>query len=215
MAAFELHPLMQQLAAHRPCFHSEKDFQHAFAWEVQRRWPASVIRLERRPPQTAERIYIDIWVTLDGQVHAIELKYKTRKAQLTHAAEEFALMNHGAHDLGRYDFLKDISRLERIASTQPIRGHAVLLTNDSAYWRETGSGQSIDAAFRLHDGRTIAGNLAWGSQAGAGTTAEREASITIGGHYVLQWCDYSQLASSPTGLFRFLAVSFAALPSGL
>ena len=41
--------LMDQLARHRPIFHSEADFQHALAWQLQLENPAGRVRLETRP----------------------------------------------------------------------------------------------------------------------------------------------------------------------
>ena len=43
-----LHTTMDSLAAKRPIFHSEADFQHALAWEVQLAHPNAGIRLEKR-----------------------------------------------------------------------------------------------------------------------------------------------------------------------
>jgi len=40
---------MASLATRRPVFHSEANFQHAFAWELQRRHEEARIRLETRP----------------------------------------------------------------------------------------------------------------------------------------------------------------------
>lgn len=45
-----VHPLMSQLAGTRPIFHSEADFQHALAWEIQNQHPQAAVRLEYRPP---------------------------------------------------------------------------------------------------------------------------------------------------------------------
>ena len=56
------------------------------------------------------------------------------------------LRNDGVQDLGRYDFIKDIERIERIAAHVPqAEGYALLLTNDSSYWRN-GTGLTIDSA---------------------------------------------------------------------
>ncbi len=41
-----LHKLMADLAAHRPIFHSEADFQHALAWQIHEAMPDCEIRLE-------------------------------------------------------------------------------------------------------------------------------------------------------------------------
>ncbi len=50
------------------------------------------------------------------------------------SGESFTLLDHGAQLLGRYDFLKDVSRLQQVVAVNPaVRGYAILLTNDSSY----------------------------------------------------------------------------------
>lgn len=49
MALGDVEQTMARLAARRPIFHSEADFQHAFAWQVQIDHPDARIRLETRP----------------------------------------------------------------------------------------------------------------------------------------------------------------------
>jgi hypothetical protein len=65
---------------------------------------------------------------------------------------------------GRYDVLKDLCRLERLAAAHGKRfaGYAVFLTNDSRYWTVPRASTAADVAFRLHEGRTLCGELAWG-----------------------------------------------------
>lgn len=161
-----LDSLLTQLARKRPVFHSEADFQHALAWEVHLSHPAAEVRLER----SVEQMHLDLVVRDGAMNYALELKYKTRSATLEHAGESFALSNHAAQDSGRYDFLKDVGRLERIVAAKPgWDGCAILLTNDASYWR-SGRAGTVDSAFRLHEGRTIDASLAWDARASAGTT---------------------------------------------
>jgi hypothetical protein len=64
---------------------------------------------------------------------AIELKYKTRSLTAALDGEDFHLMSHAAQDLVRYDFFKDLNRIEAFARAGPERtGYAIFLTNDSA-----------------------------------------------------------------------------------
>ena len=69
--------LLATLANKRPVFHSEADFQHALAWELQLLYPNVNIRLEYRPPGFDRRNYMDIWVIDEDKAIAVELKYKT------------------------------------------------------------------------------------------------------------------------------------------
>ena len=73
----DLNLLLATLANKRPVFHSEADFQHALAWELQLLDPNVNIRLEYRPQWLDRRNYMDIWVIDEDTAKAIELKYKT------------------------------------------------------------------------------------------------------------------------------------------
>ena len=201
------------LASKRPLFHSEADFQHALAWEFHERWPDCSLRLEFRPPRIPERIIIDLWVTRGERVFAIELKHKTRRLSLTVDGEPYNLLDQSAQDLGRYDFLKDVRRLEGIVSAnRNAVGCAVFLTNDSAYWNQPRDAATVDAQFRIHEGRTVSGEMSWGSHASEGTTRGRSQPIIIEGQYSLRWSDYSLPSTGPYGKFRYLLVTMAGGP---
>ena len=199
--------LMTGLAETRPIFHSEADFQHALAWEIHQAIPDCQIRLEfNASTDSAERRYLDLW--LPTVKVAIELKYCTHLLAATHNGERFALRYQSAQDTRRYDFLKDVRRLEQSIESGPAEtGIAVFLTNDPSYWDQVGSVYTADAAFRIHEGREITGKLAWSEKAGSGTTKGRAQAITISGDYTLRWRDYSQLPEPGKSRFRYLAVS--------
>ena len=86
----DVHELLASLAAKRPVFHSEADFQHALAWEIHLAFPDAVVRLER-PYRTGEgpRIHLDLWVKGSDRTAVLELKYKTKKmrVEIRHATE--------------------------------------------------------------------------------------------------------------------------------
>jgi len=206
-----LDKVLGKLAQQRPVFHSEADFQHALAWAIQEDSSDTPVRLEFKPLSDA-RVYIDIWLGLQPPF-AIELKYPTKGIDVNIGAERFTLANHSAADLRRYDFLKDMARLEEVARTVPgARGFAVLLTNDRAYWRPGQREVSIDDAFHLNEGRELSGELAWRDHAGAGTTKGREQSITLDGRYSLSWRSYSTVGSGNHHEFRYLLVPIEKLP---
>src|SRR5438093_9584716 len=141
---------MTTLAIERPLFHSEADFQHAFAWLLQRQHPAACVRLELPIRTDGVAIHLDVFATFEDCAVAIELKYKTRALTFTVGSEEFILMNHSAQDIGRYDFIKDVQRLEAFVGARTgAVGYAILLTNDSAYWTSGRNPGSVDASFRL------------------------------------------------------------------
>ncbi len=197
--------LMDGLAAERPVFHSEADFQHALAWRI-REETGSDVRLEF-PPFPAERIYLDLWVPSIRV--AIELKYLTSKLNVTLEGETFAIREQGAQDIRRYDFLKDLVRLEKVLAKvrRAQRGIAVLLTNDPLYWKPPFKPNTVDAAFRLQEGRELPARMAWSKEASPGTTKGRESALLLAGSYKLGWRNYGiRKEASNSGQFRYLAV---------
>ncbi len=203
-----LKAVLESLARKRPIFHNEADFQHALAWELREKYDCK-IRLEKRidiDPQ--KRSYLDIWVEHNDRRIAIELKYKMRAVEYIHEGETFTLLNQGAQDIGRYDVIKDLQRLEQMVKYQIVdEGHLIFLTNDLSYHCNPGMEKSTaDRDFRVHEGRVISGSLAWHESTGAGTMKGREEPIFLEGKYKLSWQEYSQLDTSG-GEIKALAVS--------
>jgi hypothetical protein len=130
----------------------------------------------------SKTVYLDVWVqTAIGNI-ALELKYPTRKLACVVAGEEFALKDQAAQDTRRYDFIKDIVRLEHVVDALPnTNGYALLLTNDSSYWAKSLSQATTDAAFRIHEGACLVGTLAWASHTGAGTMNYRSKILPLPG----------------------------------
>ncbi len=203
----EINKILSALAEQRPIFHSEADFQHAFAWEIHQQLPEASVRLELPVQVGKQFLHIDVWVAYQDAVLAVELKYKTRGLSIQIGNEQYHLKNQSAQDIGRYDFLKDVQRLERVgAQHQNFKGYAILLTNDSAYWVKSTDFKTVDADFRLYDGRVIEGVLAWSDKASDGTKKNRERAIELQGKYRLCWTDYSRPSSARYGEFRSLVV---------
>ncbi len=186
---------MAELSQDRPIFHSEADFQHALAWLIQNKFKRAKIRLEYPIATDSGRIYVDIWVTVDEQQYAIELKYKTSHLKTTVDNEEFHLRNQSAQDVGRYDFLKDVQRLESIFYQRQVIGIAIFLTNYHGYWN-AGVRNTIDVDFHLHEKRLLTGNLAWSDRASKGTKKGREDQIIIKNIYPLLWNHYSTVGAT-------------------
>jgi len=204
MADLNLQAIVRSLANERPVFHNEADMQHALAWAIHESHPELDVRLEYRPPHFTERAYVDIWLTDSDLRWAIELKYKTRALSVTARGERYELLNQSAQDIGRYDVLRDLSRVERLVSLgQASSGFVVFLTNDSSYWRPSRSPSTVDRDFRLHEGRIVQGQLAWASHASDGTMKSREAPIVLSGLYSVSWHDYAELAAGTYSRFRY------------
>lgn len=203
---------MTTLASQRKAYHSEADFQHALAWELHRQFPDSSVRLERPLRANGKLLHLDFLIQLQDRSIAIELKYKTRKLVIDAELESLSLKEHGAQDLGRYDFIKDIERLENITSSlDRCDGIAILLTNDSTYWKaRTGSRVTFDSAFNISEGALLNGSLAWGDGTSDGTKKNREKILQLLGDYKLNWNDFSLIDQEKHGQFRYLAVQVAA-----
>jgi len=203
----EMTDVLYELSSKRPVFHSEADFQHALAWTIHEKYSGLNIRLEKRVISDSEEMYFDIFAFNDNKTVAIELKYKTKNLDISVDNEEFNLKNQGAQDQGRYDFIKDISRLEKALETyRDGAGFAIFLTNDNSYWKTpTRDVNTADKDFRIHEGATIWGTLSWKEGTSEGTMSGRNESIILKGKYMLNWNDYSDVVKQ-NGKFRYLLV---------
>ncbi len=203
----EVREILDIIAKKRPIFHSEADFQHTFAWEIHQKLPNASVRLELPVQVKHQYLHIDIWIKNQDEVLAVELKYKTRGLSVQIDNEQYRLKNQSAQDVGRYDFIKDIQRLEHVASEQSnFIGYAVLLTNDSAYWIKPASRDTVDADFRINDGRILEGVFDWGANASDGTKKNREQTLELRNKYVVQWENFSRPSPASYGEFRSLTI---------
>ncbi|MFI5974870.1 hypothetical protein [Streptomyces sp. NPDC051452] len=198
-----LEDVMAKLCRQRPVFHSEADLQHSFArvlWELA---PDVQSRLEV-PQRGSDRTeYLDLQCLGPGSRTAIEFKYFTRawtgKAGVP--VEDYVLKAHGATDLARLHFVRDIARLERFCRRPGHNGLALVLTNEVSLWSPPGPGRrrTRDHDFRMHHGRELAGTLLW-----AEGTYEPN-TCRLRGTYPLEWEMYSE-QDGAGGEFRYLAV---------
>lgn len=209
----EISKILTIISEQRPVFHSEADFQHAFAWEIHRQLPEAYIRLELPVQVKDHYLHVDVWIINYDEILAVELKYKTRGLSILVENEQYSLKNQVAQDLGRYDFIKDIQRLEHLASEkQNYIGYAILLTNDSAYWKKPAYNNTVDADFRLDDTRILEGSFNWGPNASFGTKKNREQTLVLQNRYPVQWEDFSRPSIKSYGLFRSLIIK---VPQGI
>ena len=204
----EVHQFMRGLSTQRPIFHLEADFQFALGWHIRQLTPDCELRFEYRPLPN-EAVYVDIWIPSQGTI--LELKYLTEKLELECDSERFILNRQSAHPLRRYDFVRDIARIEHIVDlNNSIRnGFAILLTNDSYYWRPPTSDweTNMDADFRLHEDRSLTGDLSWSANANDNTIKGRKAKVQLKGSYNLHWENYSDFGNKRGEQFRYLPVS--------
>lgn len=206
----ELRDILSQLGGTRPIFHSEADFQHAFAWAINVRHPTARVRLEEH---VRPGVHLDLSFEVGGQRTRVELKYLVRAYSAIRDGEHFQLRSQATQDIRRYDVALDLVRLEQLVEGRVVdAGLAIVLTNDAGYWQESRNSDTVDVAFRLHQGRRLSGTLAWGPSAGQATMRKRESALTLIGEYVTDWTDYSSLPGSG-GRFRYLAVEIRRRPS--
>lgn len=157
-----------ELQKQRPIFHSEDDLKLALAFKIKENNPEFEIRLER--PVELEMVYrngektivrapIDIIVIDTNRNHyPIELKYKTRKTNVFFNEENYILAEHGATDVGRFSFRKDIFRIENYKSKNLNYkyGYVLILTNDKAYFeKNVFEKDNIDKHFSFHNGTIL------------------------------------------------------------
>ena len=68
----------------------------------------------------------------------------------------FELPFQSAQEVRRYDFVKDVARLEVLrAGGAADDGFAIVLTNDPSYWQGGEREGVADAAFRLGEARYL------------------------------------------------------------
>lgn len=107
---------LKEMANQNLIFRSEEQFQFCLAWAIQDFFGSYNVLLEELTLNIDysgknKRSYTDILVDKgNNEFIAIELKYKTADANIGGVS----LLNHGAADLGRFDYLWDINRLERL-----------------------------------------------------------------------------------------------------
>lgn len=152
-----------------------------------------------------KKLYTDI-IVIDksGNYIPIELKYKTKATLI----DDVSLLNHGAQDLGRFDVLFDLYRIELlkyrneeyIYSTKLINfvnGYAVLLTNDSAYYSVSkNNNNSLYKDFCLTEEDRIIKNeiLSWNKKGNKSCVdnTSRDIHLKFNQSYNFKWKKYKE-----------------------
>lgn len=208
----DLQIVIESLRKNRPVFHSEADFQFALAWEIKTHYPNYDVRLEY--PCTndrGERIYVDILVRNKCGSYPIELKYKTKERIIRNCAgEDFNLREHGAENLSKYDFVKDICRIESIVAELDCfkQGYTLWLTNNLSYCRAPRNFDAGYAAFSVHQGAQKTGTMDWGETMSESTKKGRTDALVLRGKYTIDWKEYSNLTGG-NGKFKYSLVKIS------
>lgn len=204
-----LNGIIQNLAATRPFFYSEADFQHSLAFALK---TAGYNVFLEHPVQTSTGIYyIDIILEDKGSYYPIELKYKTKVFPCSGLFCPFSLKNQGANDIGRYQFWEDVHRIEHILGTcrdKVAEGYVIMLTNDKKYWEIPSRPITTnDQRFRIHPGMNVR-KVDWNNPS---STANRYPAFHLSAnHIVPEWQPYSKaynINHSPNCEFKFLTIT--------
>ena len=169
-------------------FVSEADFQFSLAWELKKclgKDTEIILEYPNRDKKTKQNKYYDIAIKQDNKISFIELKYKSeREEKITrHGLDDLWLKPQQAQNLGNYDFVKDINRMETTGIPNNSTNYCVFLTNDKKYWekgtqKETGI---TDEKFKLWKNKIGPGKLEWNSK------SKDKESINLKGNYTLEW----------------------------
>ena len=158
-----------------------------------------------------KKFELDIFLEIKNEKVGIELKYKTKsiypknkekKYQCPKTNEMFDLKTQAAHGNAGYDFIKDISRIEKLQGNKNIdKGFAILLTNDKGLFpdEKPQKGKYPHYSDRyenlyLYQGRQLKGGIGWGRGSIKKLVGkERANNIKLSGNYKLNWEQYSKL----------------------
>ena len=205
---------MKELAEKRELFFSEADFQFSLAWHIKEKheeyevfleYPFNICKKDKKGNYNKNTIYLDIVLKNNDKFIPIELKYKTKELHYG----KYNLKNQEAKDLGCYDYLKDIQRIEYFKESNKDSfdsGYAILLTNDMGYTKKPNSNAGYKE-FSLSDGEIKFGNLDWSETISEGTKKGREEPIKLNNQYHLNWNSYSNIKEvEKNSVFKYLLV---------
>ena len=176
-----LNQINNALHEHQGFFHSEKEIQIFLAEyfrgsslyeNVFLEYYVGINQLPNYPWGNDNKISIDIVLKNENQYYPIEIKFKTATQILPHfvfdTETHVTLENHGAQTIGRYDFWKDIKRLELFEETfeNVQRGIMLFVSNDPSYRQPPRNNDIGGAPFSIYQGRQVNANtfLNWNQE---------------------------------------------------
>jgi hypothetical protein len=208
-----IHQALIELSKERQIFHSEADFQHAFAMYLSKVFQNQYdVRLERCIKTNNDNFYVDIFLIarVEEQPNiAIELKYKTNEVTFEDVhGEVFSLKGHSANDLGRYHFREDLFWLEQLKKDKKIElGFAIFLTNDDRYWKiPSKEAETLDMHYRIHEGTEISQTATWNLKLDdPAHWTKKHKELILNKSYSCQWKNYSDICNQSKNLkFHYL-----------
>ena len=153
--------ILKDLLKTRPVFHSEDDFKFALSQKISKKHQDYELRLER--PFEIEMLEKrdkngNIIKDIVRAYIPIELKYKTKELTGEVGDDVYDLAKHGASDIGRVSFRKDIYRIERFLesnSEKCNKGFVIILTNENEYWDNILEKEILNRRYSFHQDMKI------------------------------------------------------------
>lgn len=144
------------------------------------------------PWSDINNLYIDIVLVKNGKFYPIEIKYKTKEQLLPFNVfgenVNVVLGQHGAQNIGCYDFWKDVKRIEIFEETfeKVEKGLVLFVSNDESYQKAPLNSGVGYAHFSIHSNRKIlAGSiLEWNKEL---SISKGRPSIALNNSYFLEW----------------------------
>lgn len=237
-----IYEILERFGKQNRIFQKEAQFQHELAIEIANNYldkDTKVILelssitntiIDKNSKAIRKKDESDIIIkNSKGEYIVIELKYKTIKSNYDrNIYGNIELTNQGAADLGKYDYLKDISRIEKFKEKQTadftinpilkkyIAGYAIILTNEDKYWLMSKklSTKNTDMNYCITDDDIIQNNveLKWqiinkpkGKVVGNGKPFKERPPLKFRNKYKFKWLDYCDIKDKPK--FRYLITS--------
>jgi len=206
--------ILNDLSHFRNIFHSEADFQHSLGYLLSKKYDLDVrleVPLYITPyySEMDEKLKVELDILMPKGKIGIELKYKTRGATFEQNGETFNIKQHGAQNLGRFDFFDDIRRLQLIKRQGIIeKGYAIFLTNDPLYWKPI-KRKNFSSNFSMENGRIIKSNtkLGWTGNPSEGSVSKKRLfpnnPIIINNKHHFKWYNFSSIRGES---FQYLIV---------
>lgn len=184
-------------------FIQTKQFDRVF---IEYHVPSNIINVPINiyPWTDINNIYIDIVLEKEGKFYPIEIKYKTVAQPLPFfifgQKETVTLGQHGAQNIGCYDFWKDIKRIEIFEERfkpKCCRGLVLFVSNDTTYQNEPLNQNVGYANFSIHNHSIPATTtLDWNKNRNGQTlaVANKRPALTLNYEYNINWVPLKNIA---------------------
>lgn len=187
--------ILQDFASQWKLFSNERQFQLELAWALKEKGYTVFLEVLE---DSEEKNYIDLIIKVtDTEYIAIELKYTTKQKRMNYNVNGriVPMYAQGAGDVRRFDYLKDVQRIEKLLQKEDalgltkakiVSGYAIIMTNDS-YSKKVGE----DTGYRevtLYEGRVFSANETMRLHIKG---YEDRVPVCLSNEYVCNWENYN------------------------